>query len=155
MNDNHAKEQAAAQYASIETMLRAADPDTWERLEELQDMEQDEMTDDDKSELLDLLDATREYEDADAAREAIEQDALSVEYRSDWCAPGEEMTPVEFRIVLCTGGPAVRIRGEMDEHGEPTRAWLEYQNWGTPWTQYFDADQDVLLAYARHYVFAG
>jgi hypothetical protein len=38
-------------------------------------------------------------------------------------------------------------------NGEPHRAWLEVQDWGTPWTRYFDIEQDTLLAYARCFYF--
>jgi hypothetical protein len=64
------------------------------------------------------------------------------------------MEASEFCILLCTGGPAARILGELDEHGEPYRAWMEYQDWGTPWTQFVPANQDVLLSYARCFCFA-
>ncbi len=36
---------------------------------------------------------------------------------------------------------------------DPCRAWLEYQDWGTPWTQFFDAEQDTLLTYCRQFYF--
>lgn len=95
--------------------------------------------------------------DEDEARQTIQEDALSVEVRSGWQSAGETLTPSEFAILLCTGGPAVRIRGELNEYNEPDRAWLEYQDWGTPWTQYFGNDvndiQDTLLAYAREFYF--
>jgi hypothetical protein len=55
-------------------------------------------------------------------------------------------------ILLCTGGPAVRIVGELDR-GTPCRAWLEYQDWGTPWTQYFGAKSDTLCEYAANFFF--
>jgi len=91
--------------------------------------------------------------DADEARRAIEEDALSVEVRSDWQTVGETLAATEFRILLCTGGPAVQIRGELDEYLQPSRAWLECQDWGTPWTQVFDVEQDTLLAYAQCFYF--
>jgi hypothetical protein len=91
--------------------------------------------------------------DSDRARQTIEEDALSVEVRSGWCSPGSEMKAEEFCILLCTGGPAVRIRGELNEYGEPDRAWLECQDWFTPWTQVFDVEQETLLAYARCFYF--
>jgi hypothetical protein len=91
--------------------------------------------------------------DSDQARQTIEEDALSVEVRSGWCSPGSEMKAEEFCILLCTGGPAVRIRGELNEYGEPDRAWLECQDWFTPWTQVFDVEQETLLAYARCFYF--
>jgi hypothetical protein len=113
-----------------------------------------EWDDDNADELKDLEAAAGECKDQDEARQRIEEDALSVEVRSDWVTPGEPMTPGEFNILLTTGGPAVRIMGELDEHGEPYRAWLEVQDWGKPWTQYFPASQDVLLTYARCFCFA-
>lgn len=95
-------------------------------------------------------------EDRDEAQERIQEDALSVEVRSDWHAPGdkENVSPSEFRILLATGGPAVQIRGELSEHGDPCSAWLEVQDWGTPWTRYYDASEDVLLAYAQWFYFS-
>lgn len=72
----------------------------------------------------------------DAARERIQESALSVEVRSRWYVPGErEEAPAEYRILLTTGGPALQMIGELNEHGEPESAWLEYQDWGTPWTR--------------------
>jgi len=95
--------------------------------------------------------------DEDEARQAIEEDALSVEVRSDWYSPGSsdaDTRPAQFCILLCTGGPACRIMGELDEHLEPHRAWLEHQDWGTPWTQYYEPGiQEALLAYARCFYF--
>jgi hypothetical protein len=107
---------------------------------------------DDVEELAELEEAAGDANSEDEAREILDSDPLSVEVRSDWVTPGEEMTAGEFRILLCTGGPAVQIRGELDHRGEPSRAWLEYQDWGTPWTQYHDTDQATLLAYASHFL---
>jgi hypothetical protein len=80
--------------------------------------------------------------------------------KCDWDREAEE-----FNILLATGGPAVRIVGELDQ-GEPSRAWLEVQDWFTPWTEYVgttsksdpgmlenQASQDVLLTYARQFYF--
>lgn len=104
-------------------------------------------------ELQQLQEQAGEWESEDDAREAIEQDALSVEYRSDWCSPGEEMTPAEFRIVLCTGGPHVEIVGEIDDNGEPDRPRILYRDWGTS-GELFDFDRDAVLTYCQSYVFA-
>ena len=76
-------------------------------------------------------------ENADDVRERIQESPLSVQVRSGWYSPGEQEQPAdEFEILLTTGGPALRIRGKLSEHGEPERAWLEYQDWGTGWTEY-------------------
>jgi hypothetical protein len=99
-----------------------------------------------------------EYHDAEKAEEHIHQDALSVEVRDNsWATPGQaEYSPTQFNILLTTGGPALRIMGQLDEWQEPRRAWLEYQDWGTPWTEYHgdNASQDALLTYARCFYFA-
>lgn len=96
--------------------------------------------------------------DEDDARQTIQEDALSVEVRSDWHTPGdsEDSKPTEFRILLCTGGPAVQIIGELNEHFEPDRARIQHQDWGTPWTEIFglDASQvEALLTYCRQFYF--
>ena len=144
---DHAKSQAKAQYESISEMV--------ERLEHCQNCDGA-----DCSESIAFFngewtdDQIDEYHDEDAARQAIDEDPLSVQVRSDWYSPGDEDggDPSEFEILLCTGGPAVRIRGELD-NGQPDRAWLEYQDWGTGWTRYFDAEQSTLLAYAQNFYF--
>ena len=68
-----------------------------------------------KTELNELLDDADGCKDQDEARERIEQDPLEVSIRSDWYTPGETPEPTEFRILLCTGGPAVQIKGELDD----------------------------------------
>lgn len=91
----------------------------------------------------------------DDAYERIQEDPLSVEVRSGWVTPGETMQAEEFTILLCTGGPAVRIVGELDEHREPCRAWMEYQDWFTAWTEYHgdNFDAEVLLTYCQQFYF--
>ena len=77
---------------------------------------------------------------------------MSVDVRSGWTRPGEDLTADEFCILLCTGGPAVRIMGEL-RGGAPRRAWLEYQGRDTPWTQYFGASSATLCEYAGYFFF--
>jgi len=99
-----------------------------------------------------------EYHDQEQAEQHIQEDALSIEVRdNEWATPGQAgYSPTQFQILLTTGGPALRIMGELDEHQEPRRAWLEYQDWGTPWTEYHgdNASQDALLAYSLCFYFA-
>lgn len=164
--DNHAEEQAAAQYSSIVRMLAALTCD-YDRLTELRD-EREELAEaaediaalealtqwdeENAEELAELEDAAGDCTDEDAARDNIQEDPLEVAVRSDWTTPGETLEASEFMILLCTGGPAVRIVGELNQ-GEPCRAWLEYQDWGTPWTQYFGASSATLCQYASHFYF--
>jgi hypothetical protein len=132
----NAKQQGQAQFDSIKEMVEALDHPN---------------------------DAAREnpnyYEDAERA---IHEDALSVEVRSDWYVPGDRSRHdvAEYRILLCTGGPAVQIIGELNEHGEPETARLQVQDWFQPWTDMrplvragdYDSEP-ILLAYARCFYF--
>jgi hypothetical protein len=105
-------------------------------------------------ELAELIAAAGECESREDAEQRIQEDPLSIEVRSGWTLLSEPLEAEEFNILLSTGGPAVRIRGELSGNGNgPSRAWLEVQDWFTPWTQYFGASQDVLLTYARCFYF--
>lgn len=163
---NRAEDQARAQLASIVSMVAALQCD-YDRLEELRD-ERDNFEDDDLNgdadrhaawarenpsdadELEELEAAAGDCEDEDEARERIQEDALEVQVRSGWHEPGHLADPEEFYILLCTGGPAVRIVGELDEHQQPSRPRLEYQDWGTPWTELVSMDRDEREA-LQHY----
>jgi hypothetical protein len=164
--DNRAEQQAASQYQGIVAMLAALRCD-YDRLQELRDLKDtaDECGndagggDDDPvisgeeiEELIDLEAVAGDCTDEEDARQRIQEDPLAVEVRSDWTSPGEPLEPSEFMILLCTGGPAVRIVGELNR-GEPCRARLEYQDWGTPWARYFGADSATLCQYASHFYF--
>ena len=97
------------------------------------------------------------YHDEDSALQAVYESPLSVEGRSGWQPlndDGEaEFRAVEFAILLCAGGPAVRIRGELNSYGEPDLARLEYRDWGTPWTEYRDdLDEVALLTYCAQFL---
>lgn len=111
----------------------------------------------DDKELIELEQAAGDCESEEQAREAIQNDALEVQVREDWHNPGEQHnTPSEFYILLCTGGPAVRIMGELDNALQPSRAWLEYQDWGTPWTELVSMEsheRDALLTYCQQFFF--
>lgn len=170
--EDRAEDQAAAQYSSIVRMLAAVECD-YDRLEELRSEREEFIEDrmdesgcnracaehewtiehlDDALELTELEDAAGECTDKDEARQVIQEDPLEVQVRSDWTNPGETLEASEFMILLCTGGPAVRIVGELNR-GQPCRAWLEYQDWGTGWTQYFGARSDTLCEYASNFFF--
>ena len=76
--------------------------------------------------------------------EAIYETPLEVLVRSPWYLPFEDASPAEYQILLCTGGPAVRITGRL-ENGSPVSAKLEYQDWFQPWMEYapFVADGNL------------
>ena len=97
---------------------------------------------------------TKNDTEREAAEEAIHEDALEVSIREDWHAPGETSPDKEYLILLCTGGPAVRIIGDLNQYNEPENARLEHRDWGTSWTEYHEANNEaVLLEYARQFYF--
>ena len=108
--ENHAKDQAQAQFESIKEMLE------------------------------NIAKAGDNDEAREEAEETLRNDPLSVEVKK--C----------FEILLCWGGPACRIVGELDEHGEPEDARLQYQDWFTSWTEY-PCNEETLLDYARNFYF--
>ena len=100
-------------------------------------------------------DDEKAYEDAE---QRITESVLTVEVRSGWYSPGArdaDTKPEEYNILLTTGGPALRLIGNLSEHGEPETARLEHQDWGTPWTRYPTSgeDEDVMLTFARCFYF--
>jgi hypothetical protein len=104
----------------------------------------------------DLVEALEnDDETREEAEQAIHEDALSVEVRGGWRIPGSPSEDDEYSILLCTGGPAVRIVGELDEHKQPTSARLECQDWFTPWTPIglTFAEEDILRRYAGCFYF--
>jgi len=138
---------------SLREMVAALECD-YDRLERL-DALRDNWGADEMAEYEALKAAAGECTSRDDAEQRIQEDALSVEVRSEWHSPGDAngVENVEFQILLSTGGPATRIMGKLHD-GEPYRAWLEVQDWGTPWTHYYEEGLcDVLLTYARCFYF--
>ena len=104
--------------------------------------------------IVEMVERLKDSETEEEAQQEIAEDPLSVEIRSDWVTDPTEMEPSEFCILLCTGGPAVRIMGELDEHKQPHRAWIEYQDWGTPWTHcYIEDSTEALLTYCGQFYY--
>ncbi len=109
---------------------------------------------DDAEELAQLEEDRGECEDREDAETRIHEDPLEIQVRGDWHSLGDEDEgPCEFYILLTTGGPAVRIMGELQD-GEPHRAYLQTQDWGTPWTDYYEEGAaEVLMSYCRCFCF--
>jgi len=89
--------------------------------------------------------------------DAIQEDPLEVQVRADWHTPGttEDEVDWEYSILLCTGGPAVRITGDLNRYKEPCTAQMEYQDWGTPWNTYYGTEESVLIEYAANFYYGG
>ena len=95
--------------------------------------------------------------DVDTAREAIMEDALSVDVRTDWHGVGavEACKPTHYKILLCWGGPAVQILGTLDDSNQPGSARLQYQDWFTEWMDYplTQGEEETLVKYAQQFYF--
>lgn len=86
----------------------------------------------------------------DDNREAIEErmreGVLSVQVRSGWREPGDadHCGNVEYEILLATGGPALRVYGELNGYGEPEGAELQMQDWGVPWREVWPCEVEEM-----------
>src|SRR5437016_2130601 len=106
-NAERARQQAGAQLASIEELVKCLE----------------------HAESCDTTDCGADCpHDEDEARDAIMGDALDVQVRGEWHTPGaiDGATPYEYKILLCWGGPSVHIIGTLDEHNQPDSATLQY-----------------------------
>jgi hypothetical protein len=97
-------------------------------------------------------DGTNHTDVAEAIEESCREQALSVDVRSGWGTPGY-LEPEEFQILLSTGGPALRIIGDLEDLS-PTHPRLQHQDWGTPWTEYF-GDREALEWFCNLFYFEG
>lgn len=175
--DHRAENQARAQLEGIREMVAALDEEKYAAwfagqlsrqeclaLLEEHGIDHDPDGDDDVTLQETVADAlyvgnieTDDYDfDREAAEQRIQEDPLSVQVRSNWVTPGEKMEPAEYEILLCTGGPAVRMTGDLDEHAEPESAELEFQDWYTPWNRLpTDSDEESdMVTYAQQFYYS-
>jgi hypothetical protein len=124
---NHGLQQAKAQLKSVKDMVKA-------------------------------LNEARESNNDNAYEEAltrIQEDILSLEVRQDWHTIGQKAEAGEYRLLLCWGGPAVQIVGDLNEYNEPESANIQYQDWFTGWSNLniSQEEENILLDYARVFYF--
>jgi hypothetical protein len=145
--EQQAEELGRRSMSSIRDMVAALECD-YERLEELQG--QEKLSRDEKKELTELKEAAGECTSREDAEQRIQEDPLSLQFRSGWSSSKEEMEPEEFELLLGTGGPAVRIIGEVGPSGAEN-PHLQIQDWWKPWTDYngTEADEAALETYCR------
>jgi hypothetical protein len=80
--------------------------------------------------------ACRDSDDAyETIREEILESPLSVQVRSDWQPMDQPLQASQFCILLSTGGPGLRIVGDLGLYNCPENSRLEIQDWGTPWQE--------------------
>ena len=80
--------------------------------------------------------SNEEEEEIEQIKEGINNSALSVEFRSGWSTNFDELEIEEFKILLSWGGPALRIIGDLDQYKQAENIKLQFQDWGTSWTDY-------------------
>ena len=91
-----------------------------------------------------------DYMAEDHIRSEIQEEGYDIGVRSDWHTPGCETEPTEYYVLLAGGGPACRIRGDLDRWNEPESARIEYQDWFTAWESIplSSEDEEYVVAYA-------
>ena len=106
-------------------------------------------------EMVSAYEEAKNDRDREEAERRINEDPLEISVRESWHAPGEDTKPAEYLILLCTGGPAVRITGDLNDYGEPETASIEYQDWFTQWERLdmTEEEKETVLKYARHFYF--
>jgi len=106
-----------------------------------------------ESKLKSIMALMERFHDMDATVEEIYESPLSVEVSSGWIPVGEKFKPMKYNLLMTTGGPAVRIVGDLDTEGIPATAELEYQDWGTPWTTYplNSEELQAILEFAQYF----
>ena len=77
-----------------------------------------------------------DYKKQEEIKESILNSALSIEFRSGWTSNPNDIELEEFKILLTWGGPALRVIGELNHYKEPENIKMQYQNWGTCWTDF-------------------
>lgn len=104
-----------------------------------------------------IVDLVARSKDGDeAAYDEIQEGPLSIQVRSDWQSPtGDNLdaSDGEYFILLSTGGPALRIFGDLGGHCSPINARLQWQDWGTPWTDFDPETDSVVHEYAAQFYF--
>ena len=105
-----------------------------------------------------LQDATADGKESEQALDRMREAPLSVEVRGGWHTAGAEIVgndAAEYVVLLSTGGPALRVWGEIGRYSEPENAQLQMQDWGVPWLEVWpcsveemDEARDALLWFA-------
>ena len=75
-------------------------------------------------------------EEIEQTKESILNSALSVEFRSGWTSNPNNIELEEFKILLTWGGPALRVIGDLNQYKEPENIKMQFQDWGTCWTDF-------------------
>ena len=94
-------------------------------------------------------------EEIEQIKESILNSALSVEFRSGWTSNPNDIELEEFKILLTWGGPALRVIGDLNQYKEPENIKMQFQDWGTFWTDFeiTENQQEALNWYCNCFYF--
>jgi len=87
--------------------------------------------------------SSEDEEEIEQIKESILNSALSVEFRSGWTSNPNDIKLEEFKILLTWGGPALRVIGDLNQYKEPENIKIQYQDWGTYWTDFKITEEQV------------
>ena len=94
------------------------------------------------------------HDDAEAVIELAQENALSTEVRSDWESNPDDLTPTEYKIVVCTGGPHVELQGRLDAYHQPKSPRVLHKDWGTSGEYFAEAaEREALAWYVSQFYF--
>jgi len=100
----------------------------------------------------------RELDEIEEDDDALIEEKEAEIYEALEVATGRDFNGTRtYMVLLGTGGPAMRITGDLDENGYPETADYQYQDWFTPWTSGHPntEDEELLLDFAQHFNFEG
>jgi hypothetical protein len=89
---------------------------------------------------------------AKAIKERVQEMPLSLLFRTGWFRTCEEAETAEFELLLSTGGPALRIIGDV-LNDWLVRPVMQMQDWGTRWGDVYTDEQDdrALAWFINHF----
>ena len=70
---------------------------------------------------------------AEAITEELRDEPLEI---TSCLETGDRLDPGTFELLLCTGGPAMRVVGRVNRYGEGCDAVVQWQDWFKPWTSF-------------------
>jgi hypothetical protein len=85
------------------------------------------------------------YAPAESIVDELREQPASIQVKSGWHDSPSDFKAEQFKIELSGGGPATRIIGELDNHGEVWSVKPQHQHWGVPWTD-LDIDKEQATA---------
>ena len=103
-----------------------------------------------------LFDGANWSECLDRLHQIVTEAPLCCEVRSGWndiTSTAKGLYPDEYRLTLSCGGPSLYVRGDLDDHAQPSSVQLIYADQSTPPTSYHPCwdSAEALLWFVSHF----